>query len=533
MQNLTYITYIFTLINLYLICSCSLFSKSDQKNYGSNTILLTHNYPPNHALVTNMTYTTYHIPSHLINTLLEHTRSPNLLKTLAIDLKISPQKIEEIQNYLLAYQRHLNNSQEWKKFIEQSNINGYLIIKVDTSFREKSDEIKLNSLNKKFTELTEAQMYLDKEILASLEQIFHEKNMGYIPIENTNSFFPQDSITNYAVNKDIINGIEYISPHIIANQLLKINDKQYFKRFMLHLQIENNKITEILQKQIMADEYNNSYYSTKSQQKLNPTNNYNLIPNIIDPETGIEITPQKLRSILSNGDILLIKPKIDWTDFFYFWQHTGIFDADKYDNTKKIVFKGEDSFDIKSVITSNQIKFDTASVQGSGYEKLTTYIQSRILKIFSPITDKRTIQKAINFAKNRYVDNNFGYMVPLLSSNMWTDSINLEELHHKTYCSLVVDRTYRIAGLDVSRNYEVSGIVTPGEINAAAYDFYMSYTISGIFPSMLPKRVIKPTLREKFIGYNREIKDLIEIKSSKEKRFGRSCNIINSWCLGS
>lgn len=276
-----HLTYIFNLISLYLICSCSLFSKSDQKNYGSNTILLTHHYPPNHALVTNMTYTTYHIPSHLIDTILEHTRSPNLLKTLAIDLKISPQKIEEIQNYLLAYQRHLNNSQEWKKFIEQSNINGYLIIKVDTSFRKKSDKIKPNSLNKKFTELTEAQMYLDKEILASLEQIFYEKNMGYIPIENTNSFFPQDSITNYAVNKDIINGIEYISPHIIANQLLKINDKQYFKRFMLHLKIENNKITEILQKQTIADEYNNSYYSTKSQQKLNSTSNYKLIPNII------------------------------------------------------------------------------------------------------------------------------------------------------------------------------------------------------------------------------------------------------------
>ncbi|AHH11044.1 hypothetical protein bcCo53_000849 [Borrelia coriaceae] len=526
-----YVTYIFiNLINLYLISSCSLFSNSAQQNKSSNNILLTHHYPPNHALVTNMTYTTYHIPTHLIDTILEHTESPNLLKTLAVDLKISPQKIEEIKNYLLAYQRHLNNSQEWKKFLEQSNVNGYLIIKVDTSFRKKFDEIQPNSLDKNFTELTESQIHLEREILASLEEIFYEKNMGYIPIENINSFFPKAIKNNYTVNKDIINGIEYISPHIIANQLLKIKDKQYFTKFMLHLQIENNKIKEILQKQKIADEYNNSYYPKESQHS---NNNHSLIPNIIDPETGMEITPQKLRSILSNGDILLIKPKIDWTDFFYFWQHTGIFDADKYDNTKKIAFKGENSFDIKSVITSNQIKFDTASVQGSGYEKLTTYVQSRILKIFSPITDKRTIQKAINFARNRYVDNNFGYMVPLLSSNMWTDSMNLEEIHHKTYCSLVVDTTYRMAGLNVSRNYEVSGVVTPGEINAAAYDFYMSYTISGIFPSMLPKRIIKPTLREKFIGYNKEIKDSIEMKSANSKRFGSPCNIINAWCLGS
>ncbi|AHH08815.1 hypothetical protein baBA2_000843 [Borrelia anserina] len=528
-----YLTYIFNLISLYLICSCALFNENSQKSHSSNTIFLTHHYPPNHTLVTNITYTTYHIPLHLINTILEHTGSPNELKMLAINLKISPQKIEEIKNYLLAYQRHLNNSQEWKKFLEQSNVNGYLIIKVNTSFRKKSDEISSGSINKSFTELTETQMYLEKEILALLEQVFYEKNMGYIPIENIKSFFPQDSITNYAIHKDIINGIEYISPHIIANQLLKIKDKQYFNKFMIHLQIENNKITEILQKQKTSDEYNNSYYSTNLKQKLNSINNHRLIPNIIDPETKNEITPQKLRSILSNGDILLIKPKIDWTDFFYFWQHTGVFDADKYDNTKKIAFKGKDSFEIKSVITSNQIKFDTASVQGSGYEKLTTYVQSRILKIFSPITDKRTIQKAINFARNRYVDNNFGYMVPLLSSNMWTDAINLEEIYHKTYCSLVVDRIYKIAGLNVSRNYEISGIVTPGEINAAAYDFYMSYTIAGILPSMLPKRLIKPTLIEKFIGYNREVKNSIENQSSNEKIFGRPCNITNAWCLGS
>ncbi len=174
----------------------------------------------------------------------------------------------------------------------------------------------------------------------------------------------------------------------------------------------------------------------------------------------------------------------------------GIFDEEKYEATKKIAFNGIDSFDIKSIITSNQIKFDTASTQGSGYEKLSTYVQSRILKIFSPITDIRTIQKAINFGRSRYIDNNFGYMVPLISSNLWTDSFNLEEIHNKTYCSLMVDRIYKIAGLNVSRNYEISGIITPGEINAAAYNFYMSYTIAGILPSVLPKRLIKPTLKK-------------------------------------
>ena len=60
----------------------------------------------------------------------------------------------------------------------------------------------------------------------------------------------------------------------------------------------------------------------------------------------------------------------------------------------------------------------------------------------------------------------------------------------------------------------------------------MSYTISGIFPSVLPKRVIKPTLKEKFIGYNREIIDKTETKRSNEKIFGNPCNITNIWCLG-
>ncbi|UGQ16488.1 hypothetical protein [Borrelia sp. RT5S] len=520
---------ILSLIACFLTCSCALFNE-EQKNNNASVIFLTHNSPSSHSLVTNMTYTNYRIPLNKIEKILQQTEEAHLLRMVAVDLKINPQKLEEIKNYLLAYKRHLNDSQEWEKFLEKSNVNGYLNIKVDTSFRKKSNEIQSNSANKKLTEITEAQMYLEKEILALLEQIFHEKNIGYIPFDNINSFFPQDDSISYSINKDTINGKEYITPHIIANQLLKIKEKQYFSSFMSFLKIEDNKVKAILEKQKIADANNSSYNPT--QLKENLKNNHSLIPNIIDPDTGIEITPQKLRALLSNGDIILIKPKIDWTEFFYFWQHVGVFDADKYDSTKKIIFKGEDSFDIKSVITSNQIKFETASVQGSGYEKLSTYVQARILKILSPIADNNTIQRAINFGRNRYVDNNFGYMVPLLSSNMWSDSFNLEEIHHKTYCSLVVDRIYRVAGLNVSRNYEISGLVTPGEINAAAYDFYMSYTIAGIFPSVLPKRVIAPTLKEKFIGYNREIIDKIETKRSNEKIFGKPCNITNAWCLG-
>ncbi|QMU99580.1 hypothetical protein F0310_04190 [Borrelia sp. A-FGy1] len=527
-----YLRYILNLVICLLANSCALFKNSPQKNYTDSNIFLTHKSISGPSIVTNMTHTQYHIPINKIEKILQQTEEPHSLKMMAIELKINPQKLEEIKNYLLAYKNHLNNSQEWKLFLEKSNINGYLNIKIDTSFIKKSSETYSNSASKRLTEITETQMYLEKEILVLLEQIFHEKNIGYIPFKDINSFFPKEDTINYSITKDIINGKEYITPHIIANQLLKFKDKQYFIRFMFFLKIENNKIKEILQKQKIADENNNSYNSTQSKKNLNFKNNHNLIPNIIDPDTNSEITPQKLRSLLSNGDILLIKPKIDWTEFFYFWQHVGVFDSNKYDNTKKFTFKGEDSFDIKSVITSNQIKFETASVQGSGYEKLSTYVQARILKILSPITDTKTIQKAINFGRNRYVDNNFGYMVPLLSSNMWADSFNLEDIHHKTYCSLVVDRIYRVAGLNVSRNYEISGIVTPGEINAAAYDFYMSYTITGIFPSVLPKRIIKPTLKEKFIGYNKEIVDKIEIKRSNEKIFGKPCNITNVWCLG-
>ncbi|MCD2331466.1 hypothetical protein LRB42_04655, partial [Borreliella burgdorferi] len=408
-----------------------------------------------------------------------------------------------------------------------------------TAFEKKTNFNHTNSDNENLTELIELQMHLEKEILNLIEQTFHDKNLGYIQLSHINSFFPQENINS--ITKEIIDGKEYIAPHIIANQLLKIKDKKYFEQFMHFLKVENSKIKTIIEKQKISDLHNELYYSKQSPPRRRKrstadsdnNNKYDIIPKIIDPNTGIEITPKNLRSILSNGDIILIKPKIDWTEFFYFWQHVGIFDEEKYEATKKIAFNGIDSFDIKSIITSNQIKFDTASTQGSGYEKLSTYVQSRILKIFSPITDIRTIQKAINFGRSRYIDNNFGYMVPLISSNLWTDSFNLEEIHNKTYCSLMVDRIYKIAGLNVSRNYEISGIITPGEINAAAYNFYMSYTIAGILPSVLPKRLIKPTLKEKFIGYNKEIVDTIELKKSKEKIFGRACNITNLWCSGS
>ncbi|WKC88468.1 hypothetical protein [Borreliella japonica] len=524
-----------------LLFSCSLIMDNESKNLNKSEIILTQKTPLESSLIRNPSGTEYRIPISNIQEILNNNDNSFLIKQTAAKIKISPQKLEEIKNYLNAYKNYLNNETEWIKFIDQSSVNGNLTIKIDTAFEKKTNFDHTNSNNEKLTALIELQMHLEKEILNLIEQTFNDKNLGYIQLSHINSFFPQEN-TN-SITKEIIDGEEYVAPHIIANQLLKIKDKKYFKQFMYFLKVENNTIETIIEKQKIADLHNELYYSKqttptsrrKKRSTVDPdnSNQYDLIPKIIDPNTGIEITPEKLRSLLSNGDIILIKPKIDWTEFFYFWQHVGIFDEEKYEATKKNAFNGNDSFDIKSIITSNQIKFDTASTQGSGYEKLSTYVQSRILKIFSPITDTRTIQKAINFGRSRYIDNNFGYMIPLISSNLWTDSFNLEEIHNKTYCSLVVDRIYKIAGLNVSRNYEISGIITPGEINAAAYNFYMSYTITGILPSVLPKRLIKPSLKEKFIGYNKEIIDTMEIKKSQEKIFGRACNITNLWCSGS
>ncbi|MDO7271975.1 hypothetical protein [Borreliella burgdorferi] len=522
-----------------LLFSCALIADNKSKNLSTSEIILTQKTPLESSLIKNPSDVEYRIPISSIQEILNNNNDSFLIKKTAAKIKISPQKLEEIKNYLNAYKNYLNSETEWIKFIDQSSVNGNLTIKIDTAFEKKTNFTHANSDNENLTELIELQMHLEKEILNLIEQTFHDKNLGYIQLSHINSFFPQENINS--ITKEIIDGKEYIAPHIIANQLLKIKDKKYFEQFMHFLKVENSKIKTIIEKQKISDLHNELYYSKQSPPRRRKrstadsdnNNKYDIIPKIIDPNTGIEITPKNLRSILSNGDIILIKPKIDWTEFFYFWQHVGIFDEEKYEATKKITFNGIDSFDIKSIITSNQIKFDTASTQGSGYEKLSTYVQSRILKIFSPITDTRTIQKAINFGRSRYIDNNFGYMVPLISSNLWTDSFNLEEIHNKTYCSLMVDRIYKIAGLNVSRNYEISGIITPGEINAAAYNFYMSYTIAGILPSVLPKRLIKPTLKEKFIGYNKEIVDAIELKKSKEKIFGRACNITNLWCSGS
>ncbi|MCD2309450.1 hypothetical protein [Borreliella burgdorferi] len=522
-----------------LLFSCALIADNKSKNLSTSEIILTQKTPLESSLIKNPSNVEYRIPISSIQEILNNNNDSFLIKKTAAKIKISPQKLEEIKNYLNAYKNYLNSETEWIKFIDQSSVNGNLTIKIDTAFEKKTNFTHANSDNENLTELIELQMHLEKEILNLIEQTFHDKNLGYIQLSHINSFFPQENINS--ITKEIIGGKEYIAPHIIANQLLKIKDKKYFEQFMHFLKVENSKIKTIIEKQKISDLHNELYYSKQSPPRRRKrstadsdnNNKYDIIPKIIDPNTGIEITPKNLRSILSNGDIILIKPKIDWTEFFYFWQHVGIFDEEKYEATKKITFNGIDSFDIKSIITSNQIKFDTASTQGSGYEKLSTYVQSRILKIFSPITDTRTIQKAINFGRSRYIDNNFGYMVPLISSNLWTDSFNLEEIHNKTYCSLMVDRIYKIAGLNVSRNYEISGIITPGEINAAAYNFYMSYTIAGILPSVLPKRLIKPTLKEKFIGYNKEIVDAIELKKSKEKIFGRACNITNLWCSGS
>ncbi len=82
-------------------------------------------------------------------------------------------------------------------------------------------------------------MHLEKEILNLIEQTFHDKNLGYIQLSHINSFFPQENINS--ITKEIIDGKEYIAPHIIANQLLKIKDKKYFEQFMHFLKVENKQ----------------------------------------------------------------------------------------------------------------------------------------------------------------------------------------------------------------------------------------------------------------------------------------------------
>ncbi len=172
-------------------------------------------------------------------------------------------------------------------------------------------------------------MHLEKEILNLIEQTFHDKNLGYIQLSHINSFFPQENINS--ITKEIIDGKEYIAPHIIANQLLKIKDKKYFEQFMHFLKVENSKIKTIIEKQKISDLHNELYYSKQSPPRRRKrstadsdnNNKYDIIPKIIDPNTGIEITPKNLRSILSNGDIILIKPKIDWTEFFLFLATCG------------------------------------------------------------------------------------------------------------------------------------------------------------------------------------------------------------------
>ncbi len=168
-------------------------------------------------------------------------------------------------------------------------------------------------------------MQLEKEILNLIEQTFHDKNLGYIQFSHINSFFPQENINT--ITKEIIDGEEYVAPHTIANQLLKIKDKKYFEQFMHFLKVENSTIKTIIDTQKIADLHNELYYSKQSSPPRrrkrsttdsNNSNQYDLIPQIIDPNTGIEITPEKFRSLLSNGDIILIKPKIDWTEFFIF-----------------------------------------------------------------------------------------------------------------------------------------------------------------------------------------------------------------------
>ncbi len=202
-----------------LLFSCSLITNNKPKNLNTSEIILTQKTPLESSLIKNPSGTEYRVPISSIQEILNNSNNSLLIKQTAVKIKISPQKLEEIKNYLNAYKNYLNNEAEWTKFIDQSSVNGNLIIKIDTAFEKKINFNYTNSDTKNFTELIELQMHLEKEILNLIEQSFHDKNLGYIQLSHINSFFPQENINS--ITKEIIDGEEYVAPHIIANQLLK------------------------------------------------------------------------------------------------------------------------------------------------------------------------------------------------------------------------------------------------------------------------------------------------------------------------
>ncbi|MCD2380322.1 hypothetical protein LRB55_04995, partial [Borreliella burgdorferi] len=175
-----------------LLFSCALIADNKSKNLSTSEIILTQKTLLESSLIKNPSNVEYRIPISSIQEILNNNNDSFLIKKTAAKIKISPQKLEEIKNYLNAYKNYLNNETEWIKFIDQSSVNGNLTIKIDTAFEKKTNFNHTNSDNENLTELIELQMHLEKEILNLIEQTFHDKNLGYIQLSHINSFFPQE-----------------------------------------------------------------------------------------------------------------------------------------------------------------------------------------------------------------------------------------------------------------------------------------------------------------------------------------------------
>lgn len=120
-----------------LLFSCSLITNNKPKNLSTSEIILTQKTPLESSLIKNPSSTEYRIPISSIQEILNNSDNSLLIKQTAVKIKINPQKLEEIKNYLNAYKNYLNNEAEWIKFIDQSSVNGNLIIKIDTAFEKK------------------------------------------------------------------------------------------------------------------------------------------------------------------------------------------------------------------------------------------------------------------------------------------------------------------------------------------------------------------------------------------------------------
>lgn len=119
-----------------LLFSCALVTDKKSKNLSTSEIILTQKTPLESSLIKNPSNVEYRIPISSIQEILNNNDNSFLIKQTAAKIKISPQKLEEIKNYLNAYKNYLNNETEWIKFIDQSSVNGNLTIKIDTALKK-------------------------------------------------------------------------------------------------------------------------------------------------------------------------------------------------------------------------------------------------------------------------------------------------------------------------------------------------------------------------------------------------------------